>query len=185
MKGKIATVFLYLILGVMLLILFIGLDFARFFSLIGRFHYGILKDIFRIVWLIGLIIPVLCYKKMKRIWMLPLCMIIATIITTAVNYGILYGVSEYLSVYTREKWDNFPLTRYCMLDSLNEQYEFIGMTEQELKENLGEPTRIAEDTHYHGRIGYHYVVGDDFTEPHFYVFLLDNGNVVGTTSVQQ
>ena len=101
-------------------------------------------------------------------------MMISIIVTTTINYG----VRDYMSVYTRKKWGKEAYVRCYMLDSLNEQYEFIGITEQELKEILGEPTIIGERD---GCIIYKYAVGDDFTYPEFYDFIFDNGIVVDTS----
>lgn len=182
MKTKILNVFLYLILVLLwCAILSVLTLVCAFDNFLERFGDGILLKVFAIISVIGLIITILCRKRMKYKWMLPLFLIASTIITTSVNYGILYAASDYISVYTKEKWDKYPLERYCMLDSLNEQYEFIGMTEQKLKEILGEPTRIVEyagNTKYKGHTVYQYVVGDDFTDPHFYDFIFDNGIVV-------
>lgn len=176
------SIFLYLVLGIMLLIRFFLLEFISGFSIIGRFRQGILKDIFIMIWVVGLIIPVLCCRKMKHIWMLPLWMIIATIITTTVNYAILNITADYISVYTREKWDQHPRVRYYMLDSLNEQYDFIGMSEQELTKILGEPNRIIEND---GQVRFQYMVGDDFTDPHSYDFIFENAIVVDTSFSQR
>jgi len=156
-------------------------------TFLDRFGDGILFKVFTIIAVIGLLIPILFRKKMKYSWMMPLSLIVATIITTAVNYGVLYVASDYMSVYTREKWDKYPLIRYCMLDDLKEQYEFIGMTEQELKEALGEPTYIAEytgETEHKGRTAYQYIIGDDYIDGYTYDLIFDN-EVVVDTSISQ
>ena len=185
MKTKIfsiiLTIFLYIMLILTLLMLFSMTEFISMFSLIGRFHYGVLKNVFFAIWIAGIIVPVLFYKKMKSIWMLPLYMLLAIFVATTINYGVLDGVADYVSVYTREKWDKYPSVRYCMIDSLNEQYKFIGMTEQELKNVIGEPDRITEKD---GNIIYKYVVGDEFTDPHEYNFVLKKG-VIANASVSQ
>ncbi len=190
MKAKrcniLLTVFLYLVLGMILLMLFVLLEFINAFTFLGHFQRGILKDIFIMIWIIGLIIPMLCYKKMKRIWMLPLCLILSTIMTTAVNYGALYATFDYISVYSREKWDNYPSVRYYMLDNLKEQYDFIGMTEQELTEILGEPTYIIKcsSTKYKGCTAYQYMIGDDSIDGYTYDFIFDNAIVIDTSVSQ-
>ena len=83
--------------------------------------------------------------------------------------------------YTREKWDKYPFERGGMIDSLQEQYEFIGMTEQELKEVLGEPNRIFERDHC---IIYQYVVGGVFKERNAYDFIFEHGIVVDNSFSQ-
>ena len=181
---------MYLIFALFWGVILLTFIFMRIFIMnpfLDRFCDGILLKVFAIVSMIGLLIPILLRKKMRHAWMLPFFLIIATIMTTAVNYGILYGTLDYLSVYTREKWDKHPSVRYCMLDSLHEQYEFIGMTEQELKETLGEPTYITEytgETEHQGRTAYQYMIGDDFIDGYTYDYIFDNGIVIDTSISQ-
>ena len=69
MKGKILniilTVFLYLVLVAVLIILLVILDLFSGFTFIGRFHFGILKNVFLIIWGVGLIVPVFFCKKLS------------------------------------------------------------------------------------------------------------------------
>lgn len=188
MKKKILkvllNVFLYLIFVLLWGVILFVLSLLRTFdTFLIRFDSGILLKVFAIISVIGLIIPILFLKRIKHKWMLPLFLIVSTIITTAVNYGVLYVASDYISVYTKEKWDKYPSLRYHMLDDLKEQYEFIGKTEQELKEVLGEPTHIVEytgSTKYKGCTAYQYIIGDDLIDGYTYDFIFDNGFVVDT-----
>jgi hypothetical protein len=182
------NVFLYLLFallwGVILSVLFLMRTFDTF---LDRFDDGILLKVFAVTSVIGIVITVLCRKKMKYSWMLPLCLILSTIFTTTMNYGLLYKASDYMSVYTKEKWEKYPYVRYCMLDNLKERYEFIGMTEQEVKEILGEPTYVVEytgNTKYKGHMAYQYVVGDDRIDGYTYDFIFENGIIVDTSVSQ-
>ncbi len=152
-----------------------------FDTFISSFNDGILLEIFAITSVLGIVITILCRKKLKYKWMLPLLLIVSTIVTTVVNYGVLWCTYGYMSVYTREKWDKYPWERSCMVDNLNEQYEFIGMTEQEVIAVLGEPDRIFE---YDGRTVYQYVIGNVFKERNAYDFVFENGIVVDTCFLQ-
>ena len=192
MKARILKVllnaFLYLIFvllwGAILLVLTAMRIFGTF---LDRFADGALLTIFAVISVIGLIIPILFIRKKKPTWMLPLFLIVSTIITTAVNYGIFYGACEYMSVYTKEKWEKYPYVRYYMLDNLKEQYEFKGMTEQELKEILGDPTYIVEytgHTKYKGYTVYQYMIGDDKIDGYTYDFIFENGMVIDTSVSQ-
>ncbi len=67
-----------------------------------------------------------------------------------------------------------------MFDSLNEQYDFIGMTEQEVKEILGEPGHASA---HDGRTIYRYNVGSSFNVLYAYDFIFDNGIVIGNSYV--
>lgn len=192
MKKKVLNVllnvFLYLVFVLLWgAILFVLILMTTFDTFLDRFDDGILLKVFAITSVLGIIITILFRRKMKYKWMLPLCLILSTIITTMVNYGFLYAASDYMSVYTREKWDNYTLLRHCMLDSLKEQYNFVGMTEQELTEILGEPTRIVEytgHTKYKGYIAYQYMIGDDRIDGYTYDFIFDNGVVIDTSVSQ-
>ncbi len=192
MKAKILkvllNVFLYLIFVLLWGAILFVLTFIRMFdTFLDRFADGALLTIFAVISVTGLIIPILFIRKMKHSWMLPLFLIVSTIITTAVNYGIFYGARDYMSVYTREKWEKYPYVRHCMLDNLKEQYEFIGMTEQEVKEILGEPTYITEytgNTKYKGYTAYQYIIGDDLIDPYSYDFIFNDGIVVDTSVSQ-
>lgn len=192
MKAKILKVllniFLYLIFVLLWGAILFVLTFIRMFdTFLERFADGALLTIFAVISVTGLIIPILFIKKMKHSWMLPLFLIVSTIITTAFNYGIFYGARDYMSVYTKEKWEKYPYVRYCMLDNLKEQYEFIGMTERELKEILGEPTDITEytgNTKYKGYTVYQYIIGDDLIDPYSYDFIFDDGIVIDTSVSQ-
>ena len=139
-----------------------------FDTFISSFNDGILLKIFAITSVLGIVITILCRKKMKYKWMLPLFLIVSTIVTTVANYGLLWCSYDYMSVYTREKWDKYPWERSCMIDSLNEQYEFIGMTEQEVIAVLGEFDYILERD---GGTIYRYVIGDVFKERNAYDFV--------------
>jgi len=192
MKAKILKVllniFLYLIFVVLWCVILLVLTLIRTFdTFLVRFADGALLTIFAVISVTGLIIPLLFIRKMKHSWTLPLFLIISTIITTTVNYGIFYGSYDYMTVYTREKWEKYPYVRYCMLDNLKEQYEFIGMTEQELKHILGEPTDITEytgNTKYKGYTVYQYIIGDDLIDPYSYDFIFDDGIVIDTSVSQ-
>lgn len=169
-------------------ILFALILMTSFDSFLEQFDNGILLKVFAITSALGIITTILCKKKMKPSWMLPLLLIVSTIITTTINYGLLYITSDYISVYTKEKWERYPDFRYCMLDHLQEQYEFIGMTEQSLKEILGEPTSIVEytgNTKHQGFTAYQYLVGDDKIDGYTYDFIFKNGLVVDTAISQR
>lgn len=186
MRAKILKILLNVLLYSMFVLLWCAILFVLtlmriFDTFLDHFGDGILLTVFAITSALGIIITILCRKKMKYSWMLPLLLIISTIITTAVNYGALCCAFDYMSVYTREKWDKYPWERSCMIDNLNEQYEFIGMTEQEVIAILGESNRIFERD---GRTIYQYVIGDVFKERNAYDFIFENGCVVDTSFSQ-
>lgn len=180
--------FLYLIFvllwSVILSVLFLMTTFDRF---LDSFADGLLLKVFAVTSVAGIVIPILFRKKMKYKWMLPLLLIVSTIVTTTVNYGVLWCSFDYMSVYTREKWEKYPYARHHMLANLKEQYEFIGMTEKELEEVLGDPTHIVEytgNTKYKGYTAYQYMIGDDRIDGYTYDFIFENGIVIDTSVSQ-
>lgn len=186
MKSKKIKVPLNILLYIIFVLLWGVILFAlnlmtTFDTFIRCFADGILLKVFVITSLLGVIITLLCRRKMKYSWMLPLFLIISTIITTTANYGALNLAYDYMSVYTKEKWDKYPFERSCMIDSLNEQYDFIGMTNRELTSILGESSRIISRD---GRTVYQYVIGGFFIEQNAYDFIFENG-VVAYTSFSQ
>ena len=186
MKGKILkvllNVFLYLIFALLWCAILFVLTLLRVFdTFLDRFADGALLTIFACIAIAGIIITILFRKRMKHKWMMPLCLIIATIITTSINWCILDCSSKYMSVYTEEKWDKYPSVRYCMLDSLNEQYEFIDMPEEELKETLGEPDNVIERDDYNI---YQYTIGDDYIDGYYYDFIIKDDRVSETAFSQ-
>lgn len=192
MKAKVRkillNIFLYMVFVLLWGAILFVLSLIRMFgTFLDRFADGALLTIFAVISVIGLIIPILFIRKKKSTWMLPLFLIVSTIITTAINYGIFYGACDYMSVYTKEKWEKYPHVRYCMLDNLKEQYDFIGLTEQELKEILGEPTYVIKysgQTKYKGYTAYQYMIGDDYIDGYTYDFIFENGIVIDTSVSQ-
>ena len=192
MKAKALKVLLHIFLYLIFILLWgailLVLTAMRVFdTLLDSFADGLLLKVFGVTSVLGIVITILCRKKMKYKWMLPLLLIVSTIVTTVVNYGIFYGACEYMSVYTREKWEKYPYVRYYMIDNLKEQYEFIGMTEQELKEILGEPTYVIKysgQTKYKGYTAYQYMIGDDYIDGYTYDFIFENGIVIDTSVSQ-
>lgn len=178
----ILNVFLYLVFVLLCCAILAVITLLRIFdTFLDGFADGILLKVFAITSVLGIIITILCRKKMKYNWMLPLLLIVSIIITTAINYGVLYCAFDYISVYTREKWDKYPWERACMIDSLNEQYEFIGTTGQVVISILGEPDSTFERD---GCTIYQYVVGDVFKERNAYDFILENDIVIDTSFSQ-
>ena len=186
MKARILKVLLnaslYLIFVLLWGAILLVLTAMRVFdTFLDSFFNGLLLKVFGVTSVLGIVITILCRKKMKYKWMLPLLLIVSTIVTTAANYGVLWCAFDYMSVYTREKWDKYAWERSCMIDSLNEQYDFTDMTEQEVIAVLGESDRIFECD---GRTIYQYVIGDVFKERNAYDFIFENGVVVDTSFSQ-
>lgn len=186
MKARIIKVllnaFLYMVFVLLWGAILLVLTAMRIFdTFLDSFADGLLLKVFGVTSVIGIVITILFRKRMKYKWMLPVFLIVSTIITTSFNYGVLWCSFDYMSVYTREKWDKYPRERSCMIDSLNEQYEFTDMTEQEVITVLGEADSIFESD---GRTIYQYVIGDVFKEHNAYEFIFEDGVVVDASFSQ-
>ena len=115
-------------------------------------------------------------KKMKRLWMLPLFLIVSTIITTTVNCAVLYCASDYMSVYTKEKWDKYETLRFYMIDDLETHYIKKGMTEEFVINLLGEPMYVKEDSPRF----IEYYISPGYLDPIRFYIMFEDGEVVET-----
>lgn len=182
MKTKILNILLYLLLAVMWCgILFVSFIFLLLNDIVAHFGNGILKIVFVFIYMCALALPIIFRRKLKADWMLPLFLILATVLAMVSN-GILYNfVDNYVSTYSRAKWDSNAELRFYMVDSLEEQFDFIGKTEQEVRDILGEPANVAE---YGGWRVFEYYIGDDYIDPYTYDIRFENGIVMNSGVTQ-
>ncbi len=182
MKTKALNVILYLFLAIMwFVILFISCFFLLLNNVVDHFGNGILKNIFILVYICGFILPIIFHKKLKSNYMLPLCLILATVLSTIINGVIYNSVDNYISVYSREKWNDNAELRFHMIDNLEKQFDFIGKTEQEIKDILGEPSNTIE---YDGWRVFEYYIGNDYIDAYTYDFRFEKGFVINSGIVQ-
>ena len=107
MKQKVVLIFMYIVLTVV--VGFVGaywLILFAFDDIINYYCYGILRYVFLLIILAGIILPILKYKKYKQKWILPMVLIIIILITHVFNSGILKFVKDNLEIYSQEKWEN-------------------------------------------------------------------------------
>ncbi len=169
--------------------LYIGLLFTVLFLLtvflIVLFGFGdsLLVDIFGsdliyvfivIPILIGLSSLFLKYIRKLSFKKTILYSIIAILIYIFAVVGT-HTVAEYhFKTFTLEKWTAYPYQRYRMLDDVTSKYYFIGMSDEDVVEILGEPNFInLEDSE--GVIDY--VVRSLFIDSEYVRFSIENGVV--------
>lgn len=177
MISKIISAFLYLaavIIWLMILAILYLLTFGFFNNVIENFGNGILRIIFIAIHFSALILPFLFRKKIKSDMVMPVILIISTISSVFVIGGINFAVNEYVSVYTKEKWNRNEDLRFNMIDDIESKYNFIGMSEAEIIDLFGEPESISE----HDGKRYEYYIGNAYIDAFYYNFIFENGIVV-------
>ena len=132
---------------------------------------GILVKIFVLIYFCTFAVQVMIFKKgksyIKKPFKILLCIIAAIVINTVIfNIGWIY-----ISDFSREKWDNNEDLRIHMIDDLEEKYQIIGKSEQEIIDLLGEP---RTDTNNNIKMFWYYV-GDSGSDPYTYDIIFENG----------
>ena len=181
MKSKILTILLYILLTVIWCgVLFASVVFILSNTVIERFGNGILKAVFVLVYLCAVILPIILRKKIKTNYIMPSVLIVSTIAAIIINGAIYSTADNYMSTYSRQKWDNNEELRFYMIDDLERQYDFIGKDEQEIIDLLGSPSNISE----HSGKRFEYYIGDDYIDPYTYDIIFKDGIVIRTGIVQ-
>ena len=105
--------------------------------------------------------------------------IVLTIVVALAGELTFQGMVKYYSVFTPDKWTKNIKARHRMIESLESQYMLEGMTEDEVKEILGEPGAVSDllvdnENQYY----YDYYAGDAFLTTIYYYVTFENGIVV-------
>lgn len=177
MKGKLIIISLYILLaliacatGVYWLVTF------AFDDIINHYCCGILRAIFLIIIILGIILPILKYRKYSQKWILPLVLSFVMLITPIFNNGILKFVEDSLEIYSKDKWEDNEYLRIYMLSDLETNYLLKGRTPEYVKNLLGEPDFVSGDNSQY----FQYYAGVGFMETIMYYVRFENGVVVET-----
>ena len=108
---------------------------------------------------------------------LALKIFIFSIISVMVSGCILVGAKNYISDFTREKWEDNEKLRLYMIDDLEEQYKITGKTEKQVIDLLGIPQYIDDNM-------YEYYVGDSMIDPYGYQIEFENDIAINTQLVE-
>ena len=94
-----------------------------------------------------------------------------------------FGIRQYFKTFSTERWSNesWNSFRYLMLDDLEEKYDLVGMTKEEVHELLGEEDVELEWLITDYAIGYS--VRDGFMEGYYYYIYLEENDVVVRTEL--
>ncbi len=102
--------------------------------------------------------------------------IIAYIIISAV---IRIGIQSYLSTFSISKWNNsnWGAIRYFMIDDMEQKYNFIGKSKEEVYRILGTDVHEIKDKST-GTIIIPYYIRDIFLKSEYYKIYLDKNDIV-------
>ena len=177
MRLKVTSVLLSILLLLMwCVILFISFILLIFGDIIYHFENGMLKYIFSLIYLLAFVLPIIFRKKLRKIFSLPLALIVATVISVMINSFIYLGVFYSISDFSRGKWDRNESLRIYMINNLENKYQVIGKNEKEIIELLGMPANIPD----YGEYRYEYYIGDSGSDPYTYDVIFDDGVVKAT-----
>lgn len=117
-------------------------------------------------------------KNPKRIY----TAVILTVALALSFYLTHYGFFKYYSDFTPSKWHrvNHDVRQY-MIDSLEEKYNIIGMTQEEITELLGTPDYSQDNEYRHDEYQpcyYEYIISYAMIDPVVYRINFDNETVV-------
>ncbi len=177
MKEKLMIISLYILLALIVCGVGIYWLFAFAFDDILNYYYGgILKYIFILIMIVGIILPIIKYRKHQQKWILPMVLCLVVLITPIFNNGILKFVEDDLRVYSREKWEQHKNLRTYMLDNLETRYLYKGSTEEYVINLLGEPDFVSRENSQ----CYEYYSSPGYVDSIMFYVQFENGLVVET-----
>lgn len=173
-KEKILNVIFGLIYYIIGIVGFFYLSvFALLFGVIGNFSDALFCICFLVLPIIVLIMPIILKVYLKKAFYKSiLWSLISVVIYCIIIFATSFGISRYMSEFTFEKWNNkgYSNLRYLMLNSLEEQYDFIGMDKEDVIGILG------KESEHKNRI--YYFVGSEFLTEFYYCLEYDENGII-------
>ncbi len=160
--------------------------------LLASFLLYLMSDMFRFlgngilvytticIYVLCFILPIIFRKRISKHLSLPLSLIVLTIISVVFVGCILGGAKNYISDFSKEKWNNNERLRVYMIDDLEKNHGIIGKTDIEIVDLLGEPIYIRDGQN----TKYEYYVGESIIDPYGYQIEIENNIAVNTTLVE-
>lgn len=118
-------------------------------------------------------------RKLNKIWKYPLLLIVSSLVIFSCGIGVLDVGCRYYGHFTPQKWIDYPEYRYLMIDSLEQKYEIVGMSKQDITDLLGNPTNINR---WNGC--YEYFIDSGFIDCVTYDIYFDNDIAVKTSKME-
>ena len=180
--SKILTILLYCVLvlvtagvGLLGFLYFMWNDILRYYG------DGILKPVYGLIAVLGIILSIVIFAKNKKRWILPVVLSISIVCSLSVCIGINECVKYSLSSFSVENWGKYKYLRLYMLDDLQNRFTFEGATEESVLELLGEPTFVGE---FDGKKALKYHVATDLIDAIGFYIVIEDGIVVETGKYQ-
>lgn len=119
----------------------------------------------------------------KKFYKSILYSVLSVIIYLIILISITFGIKQYFKTFTTEKWtnENWNGFRYLMIDDLEEKYNLVGMTKEEIYNILGEEEADLEMLIKEYVICY--LVRDVFLDGYYYYIYFDENDVVVRTEL--
>lgn len=177
MKEKLTTIALYILLALIVCATGVYWLFTfAFDEILNDYYGGVLKYVFIVIMILGIILPIIKYRKNQKKWILPMVLSLIVLLTPIFNNGILKFVEDDLRIYSREKWDRHKALRIYMLEDLETDYLYKGQTEEYVKYLLGEPDFISGEESQR----YEYFVSHGYMDSIMFYVEFKDGAVVET-----
>ena len=115
----------------------------------------------------------------KKFYKSILYSVLLVIIYLIILISITFGLRQYFKIFTTDKWtnENWNSFRYLMIEDLEEKYNLVGMTEDEVYNILGEENADFKENVIC------YLVRDGFLDGYYYYIYLDENGVVARTEL--
>lgn len=185
MKNKIPTILTILLYCVLVLVTagvgLLGFLYFMWNDILRYYGDGILKPVYGLIAVLGIILPIVIFTKNKKRWILPVVLSISIVCSLSVCIGINECVKYSLSSFSVENWGKYKYLRLYMLDDLQNRFTFEGATEESVLELLGEPTFVRK---VGGKKSMEYYVGSDFIDVIVFYIDFEDGIVVKTGKYQ-
>ena len=168
---------LYYVLGI--LFFFYLYIFGELLGNISDFSKILFYAVYIILPILIMILPVIRKFILKeKFYKSILYSCLAVVIYIFVLLGLNFGIKSYFKTFTTEKWSNrdWYSYRYLMIDDLEEKYNFIGMSKEEVYDILGKTDEGVKESG--GEYVIAYPIKNGFFEGDYYQIYFDKNDVV-------
>lgn len=91
-------------------------------------------------------------KLRKKLLIIVSCITAIGVLVAGITF---MSITNYSRDFTSEKWKNYPAGRSGMVEDLEKEYDFVGMSKAEVVELLGEPNNISQFLYGHETYEYY------------------------------
>ena len=169
-------IYIVFIVEMMWQFLQLGTEISMESEFFGEFSYN---AIYYGLPIIVFIIPFVFMVWKRDKWMeIIMCALITILSYALIICAISVSLNCYFKSFTLSKWEEYPQQRYLMTDDLAGKYEFAGMTTDEVKAFLGEPTSEGKNRLLYSPYALKYSAGNSLLGERIFNVSYDENNVV-------